>query len=143
MKTLIKNIYVLLLFLIIAIIGFNSCKSSKKSIHHKFEEFDDFSEKFYSDSVFQFSRIVFNLQGSESYIDQKNDDVKEEWSKDDLNSMIPGIDKYSDDYEAKLIKTPNIVKEIIFMPQTGYYEVRTFVLMKRKWFLKTYYINSY
>lgn len=142
MKNYLKHI-ILVLFLVVPIATIYSCKSYKSSVSHKFEDFDEFAEKFYSDSVFQFSRIVFNLQGSESYIDQKNADIKEEWSKDDLTSMIPGIDSYSDGYEVKLIKSLNIVKEIIFMPQTGYYEVRTFVLMQKKWYLKTYYINSY
>jgi hypothetical protein len=114
------------------------------------EDFDFFIEKFYSDSIFQFSHIIFPLKGEEidggNYtpddIADTNETEKKVWVKDDFQRMIPSIKDYPDKYNREITKTNDTVTEKIYIPNSGYYEIRTFIRKENKWFLDYFLIHS-
>ena len=117
------------------------------------EEFRPFLEQFYSDSVFQFSRIAFPLAGGEigngDYIPQDIADslaikteTRTQWIKNEFIQKLHPASDYGVDYLAEYTKIKNYIEEKLYLKASGYYEIRRFELIENRWFLTYFFIHN-
>lgn len=104
------------------------------------ERFEEFYEKFHSDSSFQMSRIKFPLKGynyDETYSPISEIDFSNyEWQRDEWDIHSKPIE--SDSLKVEFIVEKGKVEEVITIPNSGTEIVRRFSLMNGKWFLVFY-----
>ena len=137
------SIFTLLGMLILASCNTNENKKSDKKIvtfdtiqsiksEKQLEKFDDFYKKFYSDSLFQFSRIVFPLKGeySKYFIgDEKVPDMEDKlviikrnklfWKKTGWR-FLKTLQKQGDfGYNKKIEKKGKSMEETIYLDGSG------------------------
>ncbi|WP_194777805.1 hypothetical protein [Pararhodonellum marinum] len=131
-----------------------SCKpSSEKSNIDLIEDFDCFRNKFYSDSIFQLSRVLFPLPGADSdviYGDAKVEDQENEVFLIENNQLFWKRNGW------RFIETPleniefvitreyegSIVREKIRSKETDLVITLRFSLIKDQWML-TYYSHEW
>jgi len=116
------------------------------------ENFDKFCESFYSDSLFQISRVIFP-EPSDS-IDSSSEDFDEstfpEFSKEnwtilksnvfqDMDSIINADGRV---YKKSISKTTKSVIESIFIENSGCFTTLKFELIKGKWYLTDYIVSN-
>ena len=143
-----KQINILISILFISFII--ACKSNPQpSTNVSFEDFEEFYNKFYSDSIFQLSRIIFPLPGYNSDIESEIPDdfaessgikKKEEyfWEKEGWQ-FIKTID--NDTLIVKnFIKTDTIVIEDLIIPNSGFQIERKFKISDDKQWYLVYYL---
>lgn len=117
------------------------------------ENFNLFVEKFYADSTFQFSRIIFPLKGSEvgigDYIPQDIADslgieveVRTKWKKYEFNRKLYSVVDYGEDYQSEYTVQDDCVEEKLYLNASGYFEIRRFELIGKKWFLTYFFLNN-
>ena len=119
------------------------------------ENFDTFYKKFYSDSLFQISRITFPMKGINS--DEYDPDLGDKnppyfWKKKDWNflhtldqNIVKDKHEYGVDVYKKVIKhnTNSFVVEKIYREESGYSEERWFKKANGKWFLIYYSFKDF
>lgn len=134
---------------IILFLSFTSCinqnssktldSTSRKSIAIS-ESFEEFYEKFHSDSSFQMNRIKFPLKGynyDETYSPISEIDYSNyEWKKSEWEIHSKPI--ASDSLKVERIVKKEEVEEVITIPNSGTEIVRKFTLIDGKWFLVFY-----
>lgn len=137
---MIKKIYQsLIILLTLATI---SCTGNRKLSQN--EDFYSFTKKFYKDSSFQYNRIFFPLEIVEHMGNIKPDPANEyqsnietkQLTKETMPRMIKSIDDYPEMYDRKIDSTSTGIDEKIFIPRSGYIETRSFILDRKKWYLR-------
>jgi hypothetical protein len=148
------NLKTLFFIFWISILFFISCNSGKKSYSlNKIEEFNDFYTRFYSDSLFQISRIKFPLEFTELSDDGMHDvpAEKKEFFKMNKWRNLETLKKDTVIYEKnwieerkkEIIRIDNShYKECIYIPDSGYSDVRYFELVNNIWVLKSMYFTN-
>lgn len=117
------------------------------------EDFDSFTKRFYTDSVFQISRIEFPLKGLHNEIveiTQSNsigDTILYVWQRKDWtiaktnfisNNDTSIQDCYGTKYIRRIQKNSAEVIDSVYIEDSGFITVRKFSVRNRKWYL-TYY----
>ena len=116
------------------------------------ENFDQFQSKFYSDSIFQLSRIDFPLEGYNSDdisdipsdfaeqmgIEIANDDDYH-WDKEDW-LLIQDLD--DNVIERSILRTDSLIIENFIIPNSGFEIIREFKLKEDKWYLVYYFYRN-
>ncbi len=115
------------------------------------EDFSQFHERFYNDSVFHYKRINFPLEVHENHGNIKsnpeaeNDSNSElkQFTEETLPRMLLKIEDYPDHYATKFVKKETGIEEWIYIPKSGYIEKRFFSKMKNRWYLIRINIMDY
>ena len=134
----VKSISTILLFSILC-----GCIQSY-NLNRNEEEYETFIEKFYTDSLFQLSRIKFPLEGFNSdeynFFEEEVDDSKYFWKKKNW-IMLKSIDKNSK-IKFKITKNDSIIKEENYIPDSGFIIEKRFKRTKGKWYLIFYFYQN-
>jgi hypothetical protein len=99
------------------------------------ENFEEFNNKFHSDSDFQLSRIKFPLKGKLTTSDGISDWTKKNWSFITVKVSEKQKDK---EFKYSLKKSDSLVIEKYWMEDTGFSIERKFELIDNNWFLVYY-----
>jgi len=98
----------------------------------KVESFNSFYEKFHIDSVFQYQRLHFPLQGEKIDNDMKASWTKENWRF--IPTKIRSID--TSQFEITIIETDStVIEKLEFNDDTGFHFDTRYKLINGKWFL--------
>jgi hypothetical protein len=123
--------------LIAVVVSITHCKSanisSSKDIdkNASVENFDDFYNRFHSDSLFQMSRVKFPLKGTK--VDYEGE---KKWSGKNWITMKTKIqDVDTTVFKTEYKKTDNSFSEKFWIEDTGYYSEYKFKLIDKKWYL--------
>lgn len=127
-----------------------SNQANEPNANLEFEKFEDFHNRFYSDSVFQIKRTIFPLPGynSDNEMGIPNDVAeklgiqKKEyfWEKEKWLSLKNL--QNSDEYKISISKTDTLITEEIIIPESGYRTSKKFKLIEKKWFLVYYFYQN-
>ena len=141
-----------LLFLLI--LNFSGCIGNQKAdrvLVHKEENFDKFSKVFYSDSLFQTSRIIFPLVSDlkDSLANKSGQTSNSTLNKTNWRMLSNDYFKEGDSiatiygriYKRKLIRSNSQVEDYIYIENSGFFEKVIFTMKDGKWYL-TDYIES-
>jgi len=138
--TLKKNV---LLFFTIYCCFFASCNQTTKEdgnnqIKNRIvdsEDFDVFNTRFHKDSIFQYSRINFPIEGQ--FIDGFE---KQNWTKDNWIFLKNKVVEKSDSNELQhsFSKSDSLVIEKFWLPESGFGVERRFKRIDDQWFLVYY-----
>ena len=120
----------------------------KKEKGVKEENFDTFSESFYSDSLFQINRIIFPLASDigDSHSNDSEDSKihvlkKENWIML-KNNFFKGNDSIfsinGEVYKRRIHRTNILIIESIYIEDSGFMTTMKFSLRNGKWFLSDY-----
>jgi len=116
----------------------------------KEEKFDEFHKLFYSDSVFQMSRVIFPLasdviDSSTNVVEEPTTPVltKQNWvmMRNDYfikNDSIASIDGRI--YKRKIERINSQIIETVYIENSGFRETLTFSLKNSKWYLTDYIV---
>lgn len=158
-----------LILVISALFALNSCNQKNKMVKEnlltvdtiikdvKGESFDEFNKLFYSDSLFQMSRINFPLSGThnieveESPTNESGDSIIHQWQKEDWVILKQNSFQGSDTlkmidgeiYKRKIQKTDVFVCDSVYIENSGFGVVRKFALRNEKWYLINYSTYNY
>lgn len=122
------------LFCLFALLGFTmACQTNK------IESFKDFRVNFYSDSIFQRSRIVFPLSGINTE-EMTMEDTVYYWKDTDWKIMLKEIPL--EGLKKEVIKTDIKVTEKIYQEDSGFSIISIFQLQNGKWYLVRYEIHN-
>ncbi|MDD2564576.1 MAG: hypothetical protein PHU27_10215 [Salinivirgaceae bacterium] len=128
------NFSILILFLFAIATLFTNCKTREKSQNTnntRVENFDQFYNRFHSDSLFQISRIKIPLKGA--IIDGEGTRV---WTKSNWHLMKVKIyDLDTAVYKVEYKKHEHTFTEKFWIEDSGFSSEYRFELLKRKWFL--------
>lgn len=122
--------------------------SSNKSCDYKKsndtnEKFEVFINQFYSDTIFQKSRIILPLEGEILEWDEKDSVVKSDWTNKKINlTNFETILKYKPNAKHTFVNGNETCTEKILIENSGFLMERKFILIVRKWFLKEYKISN-
>lgn len=125
------------LITIILVISLNNCKSTnntastetnKKSSN---ENFDEFYNRFHTDSLFQMSRIKFPLECKK--IDWEGEKTWSEKSWKTIKVKIFDVD--ISEFKTEYRKTDNSFIEKFWIEDSGYVSEYRFNLIHKKWYL--------
>lgn len=164
MKATFKHLYfsnsfrITILFFIFCQMIYLNCTADTKQNHQQpiaDENFNDFYKKFYIDSLFQASRVIFPLKGfnSDEYDEELGDKnppyfwKKKDWSfLTTLEKDYLKVDKkdWVEEYR-KVIKynKDSTVLEKVYIVDSGYIVERKFKKLKGKWFLIFYSYRNF
>jgi len=129
-------------------------RGQKKQIDtdQKNENFDGFRKEFYSDSLFQMSRINFPLASdlSDSLANDLKDSTvlqrtSENWKilKDNLFTYQDSIVNINGQiYKRKIVKINSQMVESVYIEDSGFFETMKFSLIKGKWYLMDYIVSD-
>jgi hypothetical protein len=99
------------------------------------EDFDVFNIRFYSDSIFQYSRIIFPLEGQFIGGFEKHNWTKDNW----IILKNPVVEKSdSNEYQHSFSKSDSLVIEKFWLPESGFKVERRFKRIDNLWFLVYY-----
>ena len=133
-KTIIEHSMRVLLLVAITTLSVMSCQNETPSVKGNVEDFEQFHDKFLTDSLFQMSRIAFPLQGAKSTFLpdslKTNFWVEEEWN---MHRKVEGLK----DYEHKIIQQEDIVVEV-FYDEIGGGIQKNYMAIDGKWQLVYY-----
>jgi len=125
------------------IIVFIGCANKDRAQKEKNEDFSSFYQKFYTDTIFQDSRILKPLEGTiKSWNDE---DVVREESWINRKIRITPKEKFLESYKnlkTELLKSDSSVAEKYWIDQSGFFVRRKFILKKGKWYLFSYDISN-
>jgi|GEM_PF-968132 len=154
-----------LILAIFALFALNSCNQKSKinayplSVDSKAkgESFNEFCKLFYSDSLFQLSRINFPLSGihnievEESPSNESGDSTIYKWEKENWvilkknsfqgNDSVKNID--GEIYKRKTQKTDIFICDSVYIEDSGFGVVKKFALKNGKWYLINYSEYNY
>jgi hypothetical protein len=107
------------------------------------EKFDDFYNKFKSDSAFRNERILFPLKGynSDDAEETLGSKVEYTWEKKMLSYCL-SMKHQGEEYKTKIEKTDNLVKETIYIEGSGYKIISNYILKENKWYLDYYFYQN-
>jgi len=119
--------------------GVSAANNAVKLLKPNIEDFDTFYYEFYSDTVFQKSRVLFPLPiydtsqdiGLDSELKTPKDTnliMNSEWQ-----AMVNITE--NDTLKRKFIKSDTLIKEIEYKPYTEFETICTFKLINNKWYL--------
>lgn len=125
------------LITIMFVISLTNCNSSKSASSTNFkkkssiENFDEFYNRFHTDSLFQMSRIKFPLQGKK--VDWEGE---KSWSEKNWKTMKVRIfDVDTSEFKTDYRKTENSFVEKFWIEDSGYRSEYRFNLIRKKWYL--------
>jgi len=144
---MIKIRNITLVFALVILSGCNTLQSLTKSTHS--ENFEEFSIKFYTDSLFQLSRINFPLKGlynievPETPKNPIGDSIITSWKKNDWNLLKNDYFKNNESkvvienntYLRKIKKSSKTVIIKTYIENSGFSVTEKFALKKDKWYL--------
>jgi hypothetical protein len=158
-----KHSFTAYLSIILYVVLLSCTNSNKMGIHKQnaidsvlCENFDSFTKRFYTDTVFQMSRIEFPLKGLHNELVETTmsnpigDTILYVWEKKDwtfnnisfvkiVNSTDTTLkDKYGTKYIRKIKKSSTEVIDSVYIEDSGFITVRKFNLKNKIWYL-TYY----
>lgn len=113
-------------------------QGSQNEVANSAEDFDGFYKKFHNDSLFQMGRIKFPLEGVNVDGFDRQGWVKDKWRMHEIG--VDQIDKSQ--FKFDISKTDSLYVERIYIEASGFEMIRTFELVKNKWFLVKYYDRS-
>lgn len=101
--------------------------------------FDNFYDKFHTDTAFQISHITFPLEGFD--VNSDNTFLKEEedsfyWQKKDWVYMHHITNK--NEFKIEIKRKEKSIEEKISLPNSGYFIIRIFSFINEKWYLTFY-----
>jgi len=129
----------------------NRKKTEEKGYTSK-ENFDQFYKAFFTDSLFQMSRINFPLLGphTKNVGSTFGDSISSEWKEEEwtmIKKLFPNQDSIiqigQNVYKRRINKTDSIVEERIFIENSGFEELQKFVIKDGKWYLSYYSLANY
>lgn len=129
-KFTLTNLIFLALLLVFA------CRSSK--VQTAREDFDEFYEKFLTDSSFQMERIQFPLAGIKTTGEEE--DSTYYWTQDEW-VMLKKPNLEGTEFERKLQVSDTLATDEIFTENAGFYFKMVYEPVKRKWHL-VYMVDS-
>ncbi len=135
MKT--RSINFLIIVVVFLIYGCRGARTPRAS-----ENFDQFYDRFLTDSSFQMSRIHFPLPGINTAAMEASDEEDSiyYWSKDEwIMLKKPQLD--SSMYERKITVTDTLAIDEIFMENAGFYFKTVYEPIRKKWHL-VYMVDS-
>ncbi|MCR6642160.1 MAG: DUF4348 domain-containing protein [Sporocytophaga sp.] len=116
----------------------SSSENLNRTASNTIEYFDSFSKRFYSDSLFQMSRIKFPLPGINTDDMDINDNSPYYWQKNKWKMLKAEGDDLTG-FKIDLSKTDFTVTETITHPEyPGMIIESVFTLIKGKWYLTRY-----
>lgn len=110
-------------------------KNSVKEEKTDSENFEEFNNKFHTDSDFQLSRIKFPLKGELTTSDGISNWTKKNWSFITVKVSEKQKDK---EFKYSLRKSESLVIEKYWIEDTGFSIERKFELIDNNWFLVYY-----
>jgi hypothetical protein len=117
--------------------------NDSKNTNDTYEEFKAFINRFYSDTIFQKSRIIIPLEGEILEWNEKDIVVKSDWNNRKINvTNYETILKYKPNAKHSIEKGKETCTEKILIENSGFLMERKFILSERKWFLKEYKISN-
>lgn len=133
-----------MIFCMFACQNISSNKSNEsQKIYEKKESFEIFINQFYSDSIFQKSRIILPLEGVINEWDENDSVVKSDWKNRKISiTNFETIQKYKPNTKHSIEKGNEVSIEKIFIENSGFSMERKFILRERKWYLKEYNISN-
>ncbi|MEK6479889.1 hypothetical protein WJR50_20265 [Catalinimonas sp. 4WD22] len=131
-KSTLSNLIFLALLLAVA------CRSSK--VQTAREDFDEFYEKFLTDSSFQMERIQFPLPGIKTTGEEEDSDSTYHWTRDEW-VMLKKPNLEGTEFERKLQVSDTLATDEIFTENAGFYFKMVYEPVKRKWHL-VYMVDS-
>lgn len=112
---------------------------------HVPEDFNEFIERFHSDTVFQQQRVVDEVTGffPNEYIEDvliASDTIIHSsiWDKQELHLKLKGInyDREQPEFETLItVKSDSVITEDVYIPATSFYYFLEFSLIENKWVL--------
>lgn len=104
--------------------------------------FDNFYNKFHTDTAFQISHIKFPLKGFDYDSDDifSNDDDNFYWQKKDWVFMHHITNKH--EYVIETKREEKSVQEKVYLPNSGFYIIRNFSFIDGKWYLTFYGLHN-
>jgi len=117
--------------------------NESQNINESKENFEVFINQFYSDSIFQKSRIILPLDGEINEWSENDSVVKSNWKDRQISiTNFETIQKYKPNTKHSIEKVNEICIERIFIENSGFSMERKFILRERKWYLKEYNISN-
>jgi len=150
-KIQINQVLLLIIIFVFSGCDMNRKKTEKKDYTSK-ENFDQFAKAFFTDSLFQTSRINFPLPGSHSLNvgSTFGDSICSEWKAEEwtmIKKMFPNQDSIikigQNVYKRKINRNDSVVEERIYIENSGFEELQKFVIKDGKWYLSYYSVANY
>ena len=108
------------------------------------ENFDDFINKFYSDTNFMRTRLILPLKGKRTTMTENGTEIAD-WSNINMKSIGSYKDVVNEAKDMKLKhtfeKTDDIIIEKIFVENSGFSVKRVFELRDKKWYMTEYNVT--
>lgn len=114
----------------VLLIGGVGCRSAKVSTAK--EDFNEFYQRFLTDSLFQMERVAFPLPGER--INDEGQDTTYQWTPDEW-IMLKEFELDSTEFKRDLIVTDTLATDEIYTPGSGFYFKMVYEPIKRKWHL--------
>lgn len=135
---------ILTIWILVACQNNPSNKSNEsQSMNESTENFEIFMNQFYSDTIFQKSRIILPLDGVISEWNENDSAVKSDWKNREIYiTDFETILKYKPNTKHTIVKESEKCIEKIFIENSGFSMERKFVLREKKWYLKEYNISN-
>jgi hypothetical protein len=107
------------------------------------ENFENFYNRFTSDSTFQISRVVFPLKGAKYYFDNDLKADSTPWIKDKWEFCTTNIYKIdTSKYKTNLLRNGFDIKKEVWIQNSGFFMERDFKLINGKWF-QVYFLVTF
>jgi Domain of unknown function (DUF4348) len=146
---LMKNLHYQIFAILVSLILCLSCNNSGKKVTGKIsnEDFNIFYNRFYSDSIFQKSRIEFPLLGIHYINEDGKFESKEltKWQETEfhvIKNTFPDNDTVlivgREIYKRRISKQDTLVIENVFLENSGFQIIKKFGIKERKWYLISY-----
>lgn len=116
--------------LIASIFYVSSCRSV--NVGRASENFQDFYQRFLTDSSFQMKRVQFPLPGERTTTEIQ--DLTYQWKRTDW-IMLKDFDLDSTQFKRNLSVTDTLATDEIYTPGAGFYFKMVFEPIQRKWHL--------
>ena len=108
----------------------SACRSAKVGIAS--ENFQDFYQRFLTDSAFQMKRVQFPLPGKRATLETQ--DSTYQWERSDW-IMLKDFDLDSTQFKRNLTVADTLATDEIYTPGAGFYFKMVFEPIQHKWHL--------
>lgn len=134
---------ILMTFLFACQINSQDKTKESESINVTKEKFEDFYDQFYSDSIFQKSRIIIPIVGEILEWNENDSVVKSDLKNKIINiTNFKTIHRFKPNAKQSIEKGNELCTEKIFIENSGFLMERKFILLNGKWFLKEYNMSN-